>query len=339
MEKKRWKTVSISTITLLILTLLVFLVFREDYKEIVENICSVRITGLMLVVALGVLYQTLDSAVCYVLIRSKLPCFTFLQAIRVTYLGVFGSVSTFSVGCIPMQSYYLHCCGLTAGSGIGVLMLEYVLHKSSILIYATGMLLIQGRWFSAADSNLLHYILFGYIICVLIIAALILLCTWKKLLQFALWGINHFPNTEKWRNRKQIWAVNLNALYTESQETLRSPRLLGKAIVLNGLKLFCFYSIPFCCFRIMNLSVLPFWRVQLLASLMYLITNALPNVAGMGPTEFAFILIFSCHMEYAQASSALILYRIATFFFPFILSIFVFLATQKYVMTKGKALP
>ena len=81
--------------------------------------------------------------------------------------------------------------------------------------------------------------------------------------------------------------------------------------------------------KIWGVSTLSFWQVQLLAALIYLISNALPNVAGVGPVEFAFMLIFSHYIEYAQASSALILYRIATFFFPFILSIFVFLAVQK----------
>lgn len=43
-------------------------------------------------------------------------------------------------------------------------------------------------------------------------------------------------------------------------------------------------------------------------------------------------MIFSNYMEYAQASSALILYRIATFFFPFLLSIFIFLHVQKRIL-------
>ena len=85
--------------------------------------------------------------------------------------------------------------------------------------------------------------------------------------------------------------------------------------------------------RMLGLSGLSFWQVQMLTTLMHLISNALPNVAGVGPVEFAFVLIFSHYMEYAQASSALILYRIATFFFPFILSVIVFLRVQKRVLS------
>lgn len=335
MKKKRWKTVAISMGTLFILSIVVFLVFRGHYQAITENIALIRITDLMLLLGLGVIYQTIESSICFVLVRNQLPDFTFRQANAVTYLGVFGNVSTFAVGSVPMQSYYLYCCGLMAGSGVGIMTLEYILHKSSVLVYSTAMLLMQGQWLGTTNSDLSHYMILGYVICVLITAALILLCTWKKILQLALWAINRLPDTEKWEQRKQLWSDNLEALYAEFQRIIRSPHCLRKVIALNGFKLFCLYSIPFLCFRMLNISNLLFWRVQLLAALMYLITNALPNIAGMGPTEFAFVLIFSYYMEYSQASSALILYRIATFFFPFLLSIIVFLTAQSQTLIKS----
>ena len=68
---------------------------------------------------------------------------------------------------------------------------------------------------------------------------------------------------------------------------------------------------------------------QMLASLMLLITSALPNVAGVGPMEFAFLLLFAPWADTAIASSALVLYRVATYFFPFLLSVIVFLREEK----------
>ena len=88
--------------------------------------------------------------------------------------------------------------------------------------------------------------------------------------------------------------------------------------------------------EILGISGPSFWHVQLLTALMHLISNALPNVAGVGPVEFAFVLIFSHYMEYVQASSALILFRVATFFFPFILSILVFLRAQRRVLNDSQ---
>jgi len=336
MSKKQWKTVAISVATLLLLSLLVFWVFRDHFQEILQNIRAVSIPELLFLLGMGVAYQMLESAVCVTLVRRCLPIFSFRQATEVVFLGVFGNVSTLSAGTIPMQSYYLHRCGLMAGSGVGTMTLEYVFHKSSVLAYTTVMLLLQGRWLGDTGRGLSRYMFMGYVICALIIAALLLLCTWDKVQRLASWVIDHLPNTEKWESRKQLWNANLTALYTESQQLLRDGRCLIKVLAWNALKLCCLYSIPFLAAEMLGISGPAFWQVQLLTALMHLISNALPNVAGVGPVEFAFVMIFSHYMEYAQASSTLILYRVATFFFPFILSIFVFLRVQNRVLNDSQ---
>lgn len=116
MGKKQWKTIAISVATLLFLSLLVFWVFQDHYQEILRNIQAVNVPELLLLLGMGVAYHMLESAVCVTLVRRRLPMFSFRQATEVVFLGVFGNVATLSVGSIPMQSYYLHRCGLMAGS-------------------------------------------------------------------------------------------------------------------------------------------------------------------------------------------------------------------------------
>ncbi|MGM9662369.1 MAG: YbhN family protein [Oscillospiraceae bacterium] len=336
MDKKRWKTVLVSVTTLLLLFLLVAWVFRGQYREIVQNIRAVGAGDLLLLLNTGLVYQLLEAAVCRALIRRHLPAFSFRQATEVTFLGVFGNVSTLSVGSVPMQSYYLHRCGLMVGSGVGTMTLEYVFHKSTILLYTTVLLLCQGRWLGDTGRGLARYLLLGYGICALIIAALLLLCTWEKVQRLALWLVDRLPDTGKWEGRKRLWRTNLTALYAESRHLLRDRRRLCKVLALNVLKLLCLYSVPFLCMRMLGIAGPSFWHTQLLTALMHLISNALPNVAGMGPVELAFVMIFSHYIEYAQASSALLLYRVATFFFPFLLSILVFLRVQKRMLNDAR---
>ena len=76
MGKKRWKTVAISVATLLLLSLLVFWVFRDHYQEILQNIRAVSPEGLLLLLGVGFLYQMFESAACFVLVRRRLPKFS-----------------------------------------------------------------------------------------------------------------------------------------------------------------------------------------------------------------------------------------------------------------------
>lgn len=100
MGKKRWKTVGISVITLILLALLIFWVFRDHYQEILWNIRSVHGGALAFLLGMGVLYQLLEASVCRCLVSSQLPALSLRQAVEVTFLGVFGNVSC------PVRSLY-----------------------------------------------------------------------------------------------------------------------------------------------------------------------------------------------------------------------------------------
>ena len=63
-------------------------------------------------------------------------------------------------------------------------------------------------------------------------------------------------------------------------------------------------------------------QIQTLSALAHVISSALPNIAGMGSVEAAFLLLFSCYMDAADVSSVLVLYRLSTYFVPFLLSAF-----------------
>lgn len=221
MKSKRSRTYLVSGLTLALIFVAIILVFRDVLPDIVKDLSTVPFWGVLLLLALGFAYEAMESVLCLVIIHHKKPDCTFIDALRVTFLGVFGNIATLGAGTLPMQSFYLYRRGLDAGSGLGIMASEYVLHKISVLIYATVAL------------------------------------------------------------------------------------------------------------RLVGCTALNFAQAQLLASLMLLITSALPNVAGVGPMEFAFLLLFAPWADTAIASSALVLYRVATYFVPFLLSVIVFLREEK----------
>lgn len=87
---------------------------------------------------------------------------------------------------------------------------------------------------------------------------------------------------------------------------------------------------------IVNIHDLSFSQIQILASIMLLITGVLPNVAGLGPPEVSFLLVFAPYLGIAKATSALIVYRITTYFYPFLMSAIVFLKLEKELLLQKK---
>ena len=68
-----------------------------------------------------------------------------------------------------------------------------------------------------------------------------------------------------------------------------------------------------------------------LGSLVWLIAGVLPSVSGLGPTDLAFALLYGAFAGENTVSAALVLYRAATYFTPFVVSLPTVLIGQRRV--------
>ncbi|MEE0178739.1 MAG: lysylphosphatidylglycerol synthase domain-containing protein, partial [Oscillospiraceae bacterium] len=244
MKSKRSRTYLVSGLTLALIFVAIILVFRDVLPDIVKDLSTVPFWGVLLLLALGFAYEVMESVLCLVIIHHKKPDCTFIDALRVTFLGVFGNITTLGAGTLPMQSFYLYRRGLDAGSGLGIMASEYVLHKISVLIYATVALLLGGDWLEQSASGLARYLLIGYVIGALIVIALTLLYTWDKVLKLVLMLLGKLPHTPKWDERREKWANSLTELNREAKKVLLVPSIRVKGIAVSLVKLFVLYSIP-----------------------------------------------------------------------------------------------
>ena len=325
------KKTAISLLVLLVLTCIIVFTFKDHWAEITTALAQLSVWQVLAVLAVGLSYPLLEGCVAWVIVRSRLPQFKLWQGLDVGWCGTFGNVVTLGAGAVPVQLYYLHKAGLPLGPGAGLMTLEYVFHKSTVLLYATVMLLLQRRWLAANTTGVMRYLPMAYAVVAVVIVALVLLCVSPLVQNLARWLLGFLPKTEKWQQRRADWLEQLEVLGTESRRLLADkPRCL-KIFALQALKLFGLFCLPYLCIRFMGLSPLGFWQVQLLTSLMLFVSNALPNVAGMGSIETAFLLVFGSFLERGEVMSVLMLYRIASYYVVFAASAVGFFIAQRHL--------
>ncbi len=327
----------LSLLTLLILTGLMVYIFKDNIPDMRAAIARVSWPQVLLLLGLGLTYPLLDAEVCRRIIFQRLPGYSYRRALDVTLLGTFGNVATFGAGTLAMQSYDLYLSGLAVGPGVGLMTLEYVIHKTAVLAYAGLLLVCNRQWLtSAGTSGLMRYLLPACLVVALIIAALVLLCTSRSVQRLAYRALGLLPQSGKWQKRRASWTAQLDRLGEESRRLLADRPLCAKLFLLEVAKLALLFCIPWLGVRFMGLGELGFWEGQTLAALMMLLSNALPNLAGMGSIETAFYLVFSGFIGESGAMSALVLYRLASYYFPFVVSCAAFFAVQRR-WTAGRA--
>ena len=317
---------------LALLTGIVVFIFREHWAEISAALGQLTFWQGFLALAVGLSYPLLEGVVSWLIVRSRLPYFPLRQGIDNAWMGTFGNVVGLGAGSVPFQTWYLHRRGLDVGPGVGLMTLQYVFHKTTVLLYATVMLLLQHRWLAANTSGVMNYLPMAYAVVAAIIVALVLVCVSPLIQRLARWALGYLPRTDSWQTRREKWLEQLDTLGTESRHLLADKGRCIQIFALHTLKLFLMYTLPYLCIRFMGLPCgLSFWQVQLLASLMLFLSNALPNVAGMGSIETAFLLVFGSFMTRGEAMSTLMLFRIASYYFVFGFSAVASLFAQKHL--------
>ena len=325
------KKAVLSLLILLALTCVIVFIFKDHWAEITSALAQLKLWQVLVVLALGVSYPLLEGCVSWVIVRGRLPGFTLQQGIDNAWCGTFGNVVTLGAGAVPVQTWYLHQVGLPIGPGVGLMTLQYVFHKTTVLLYATVMLLLQHKWLAANTTGVLKYLPMAYVVVAAVIVALVLVCVSPLVQNLARWLLGFVPKTEKWQQRRTTWLEQLDVLAAESRLLLADKARCVQIFALQALKLFLLFCLPWLCIRFMQLSPLSFARVQLLTSLMLFVSNALPNVAGMGSIETAFLLLYSSFLPSGEVMSVLMLYRIASYYVVFAASAVGFFFAQRHL--------
>ena len=134
---------------LALLTGIVVFIFREHWAEISAALGQLTFWQGFLALAVGLSYPLLEGVVSWLIVRSRLPRFSLRHGIDNAWMGTFGNVVGLGAGSVPFQTWYLHRRGLDIGPGVGLMTLQYVFHKTAVLLYTTLLLLAGRPWLAA----------------------------------------------------------------------------------------------------------------------------------------------------------------------------------------------
>ena len=109
-----------------------------------------------------------------------------------------------------------------------------------------------------------------------------------------------------------------------SRYLLRKKKMVAAVITLNIVKLCFWYGMPYLLFAGKgNISLV---ETMAITALSVMLAAVIPTPAGIGSTEFVFTGLFAGIVGTNVAGSASLLYRFATFVFPFLIGAVVVIA-------------
>ena len=200
--------------------------------------------------------------------------------------------------------------------------MEYVSHKLTIVLYAAVMLCFFHTVLFQIPGLEKNYLLAGFGISFAVLTFLTMFCINQK---FAPWLLACSEHIKKESIKEKIRAglAQMEEFSKVGRVVIKDKKEWIGLIFRNAVKMTCLYILPAIAIFAVTGKMLPLSLLECLAfsSIMQLLIGVIPSSGGMGSTELLFLMLFGSMTGKSVCGAAMILYRIATYYLPFLISI------------------
>ena len=329
------KTKLLLNILLLVIIFgVMFYLLQNSFGEILAELKSTSIYALITVFGCGTLYLVVEGLNIKTLAEPFTHDFKTQDGFFAVCYYTFYRVVTFGAGTLISEVNYYRRKGLRLSDGVGVTALHMVMYKLALFIYALLGLIIQFSLFYDKAPNMIPLILAGMVVTFLIIAVLLLLSLSLNLQVFFVKVTNKLFKSQRLRNIVDKVNLQVYSLRIAVNGILKERPRIFKIFLLNLAKMSIWYVLPYFVL-VENHPSLDFLLVFSLISFTVILAGVIPTPAGIGSFEFVYLLLFKPLVGTVDAVSSMLLYRFATYLWPFMLG-FLYVLWDKRKTIKGE---
>ena len=334
MKQVKFKKTWLKVIFVVVLLAIIAYTFRNQAGDILAELEHTPLHIILAILVSSVIYLLIESWITYSLAIRYNPEFKFRQAVYNAFMVCFYRLSTLGSGNGVAAVYNLGQHGIEYSEAIGMYMVQYVMHKISIAIFSGIFLLVNWHfmWTNFRDYGILLIAAYG--LTVLICIGLILFVVSKWFHGVILNIGQKFNKNGKLDGALMKLETNAQIMEVSTTRLIKDKKLLIVMILKNLIKFVFWYGIPFLIvFGDGDLSLVNSLSIT---SLAVMTAAVIPTPAGIGAVEFVMTGLFSVVVGVNRAGAITILYRIATFIFPFAAGGVAILLHRFFARKRGK---
>lgn len=300
---------------------------RSSMTDILAELRQTSLSIVTAVMALGTIYLFIEGRSVKEIAVGFQPEFTTKDGLFTVCYSGFYRIITFGAGTLISEVNFYRKNGLKLSQGVGVTTLHMVMYKLAVLTYAIAGLVIQFSLFFEKAPNMIWVILAGMVVTFLIIAFLLALSVSVNVqVAFVVISDKLFKSKSM---RKIIDTCNtqIYSLRETVYSILRDRTAFLRIYFWNVVKLAAWYVIPYVVLAPKHPEI-DFLLTLSFVSFAVILSGVIPTPAGIGSFEFIYMLLFGPMVGTVDAASSMLLYRFATFIWPFVIG-FVYVILEK----------
>ncbi len=320
-----------SIIVLLITILLLFLVLKDNFLEVIEDVKNTNYLLFFMVILIFIFSYIFDSLSFYVVVKQYKKDYKVSKAFRLNILThFFNGITPLASGGQPMQLYVLHKDKVKLSDASSCVIQFYVLYQIALMIIGT-ICLIYGIFFHFIETRVfaLHMFIIGFIINVFILLFLIFVSFNRKfnksVVRFIIKVLSKLHFVKNKNETIEKWDKNCESFYESAQEMKKNKKTFIMGVVFQLLQILFKFSIPlFVVYAIGAKSSLNIFSTLAISSFITICSCYIPIPGATGGVEYGFVSFFGKFIHENNIRTVLILWRFVTYFLPVIVGGIIF---------------
>lgn len=316
-----WKLIFNVSVMIFSIGLLVYFALSENgLSYLVDNINNLDKGWLFMAFFCHWLNIFIDAYLILIFTKSSANHYKLKDALKCCMVGqFFSAITPGASGGQPMQLFLMTKQNVDAGKGLSALMQKFLVYQSTITMYSALSILVCYDFFKKnLDSFMWTLSIFGFCSQAFVILLLLLFSFNKKITHSILVFVFNLlakikiikdPNEKISSTEEQ-----LNCFHDCNKELYKNKNLVLKTYVLTAVQLTCIFIVPYCIYKSFNLSGARVIDMICAQAFVSMISSFFPLPGASGVSEGSFYIFFSMYYTEATIKSAVLLWRIITYY-------------------------
>ncbi len=316
-----------NTILLLIITSIVlFVVLKDDWQEIIHAFQHIDIKYAILAVFLFSLSVTIKGYINYLITNNKKKV-SFRESVKHSLITqFFNGITPFATGGQPMEIYMLTEHDISLANATNQTIQSFIFYQIALVICGILAVIYNSIFHIFPKVRLLQYlVLIGFIINIGVAVVLIMISysekVTNKLSNIAIRIVKKVKGKADEKAIKKLFEDYYNGF----KELKKRKGLFTVGILLNIASLLCVYSIPlFILYSMGDFTSLTLVEALTASAYVYVIGGFVPIPGASGGIEYSFTQFYGNFIGLNIISAVLLLWRTITYYFGIIIGAVLF---------------
>lgn len=320
-----------SIILVLITLLILFLILKDDFNNIVHELVNANFLFIILAFICLLLVFVFDGLAYYKIIKSYDQNYSFIKVLRMLIITkFFNGITPFSTGGQPMQVYMLKKDGFRLTKASNIIIQNFIIYQAALVLYGLIAMAINAKFNYFKNITILKdLIILGFLINTGVMIGLFIISFSNKFNHFIVnKSINILSKLKLVKDKEKTlnkWNERVDDFH-EGATFLKNNKLLClESFIYNLLSLTAIYVMPY--FVIMALGnvndVTPLKSIVSSAYIL-IIGSFVPIPGASGGIEYGYLQFFGSFIKGGILKASLLIWRFISYYFPMIIGAIVF---------------